>query len=90
MVILGHAIPLPRRHASNTQLRHYPKKLQNAVSQIPKKVTHQHFNSLQVTGIVAGHFLGVPYVTVSAHSRHIEQGCRLDGAESRQAPKWKQ
>ncbi len=38
-----------------------------------------------VTGIVANRFLGVPYTTVSAHSRHIHQGWRLDGAEERWA-----
>ena len=30
---------------------------------------------LEVTKIVGRHFLGVPYVTVSAHSRHMQQSC---------------
>ena len=47
------------------------------------KVQQQHFNSLEVTEIVDKRFLGVPYGTVSAHSRHIQQGWRLDGAEAR-------
>ena len=29
-------------------------------------------------------FLGVPYVTVSAHSRHMQRRCNLDSAETRQ------
>jgi len=29
--------------------------------------------------------LGVPYTTVSAHSRHIQQSCQLDDIERRQA-----
>jgi len=47
------------------------------------KVQQQQFNSLEVTEIVDKRFLGVPYGTVSAHSRHIQQGWRLDGAETR-------
>ncbi|MGA2375816.1 MAG: hypothetical protein ABSF72_09855 [Candidatus Sulfotelmatobacter sp.] len=60
-------------------------KIQSALQRILAKVKPQHFNSLEVTGIVASHFLGVPYVTVSAHSRHMQQGCYLDSSEARQA-----
>jgi hypothetical protein len=60
-------------------------KIQNALRRILAKVKPQHFNGLEVTGIVASHFLGVPYVTVSAHSRHVQQGCYLDSSEARQA-----
>jgi hypothetical protein len=58
-------------------------KLQSALKRISAKVKHQHFNALEVTAIVARHFLGVPYVTVSAHSRHMQSSCNLDSAESR-------
>jgi hypothetical protein len=61
------------------------KKLQNALKRILVKVKHQNFNGLEVTGIAAKRFLGVPYVTVSAHSRHIQRSCYLDGAEERRA-----
>jgi hypothetical protein len=60
-------------------------KIQNALQRILGKVKQQHFNSLEVTGIAAKRFLGVPYVTVRAHSRHMQQSCRLDSAEARQA-----
>ena len=59
-------------------------KIQNAVRRILAKVTQQHFNGLEVTGIVASHFLGVPYVTVLAHSRHMQHGCYLESSEARQ------
>jgi hypothetical protein len=59
-------------------------KIQNALQRILAKVKPQHFNGLEVTGIVSSHFLGVPYVTVSAHSRHMQQGCYLDSSEARQ------
>jgi hypothetical protein len=59
-------------------------KIQNAVKRILEKVKPQHFNGLEITGIVAKHFLGVPYVTVSAHSRHAQQSSQLDRTEARQ------
>jgi hypothetical protein len=59
------------------------KKIQNALKRILVKVRHQNFNSLEVTGIVAKRFLGVPYVTVSAHPRHIQRSCYLDSTQKR-------
>jgi len=59
-------------------------KIQNALKRILKKVKEQHFNCLEVTEIVSRHFLGVPYVTMSAHPRHMQQSCYLDTAEVRQ------
>jgi hypothetical protein len=58
-------------------------KIQRALKRILEKVRQQNFNCLEVTGIVAKHFLGVPYATVSAHSRHIQQGCLLGSAQER-------
>ncbi|MGB9234878.1 MAG: hypothetical protein WCC04_10725 [Terriglobales bacterium] len=59
-------------------------KLQGALQRIARKVKQQGFNCLEVTGISAELFLGVPYVTVTAHSRYIQQSCQLDSFESRQ------
>jgi hypothetical protein len=59
-------------------------KIQSALRRILAKVKPQHFNGLEVTELVARHFLGVPYVTMSAHSRHLQQSCNLDSAEARQ------
>lgn len=58
-------------------------KVETALQRILAKVKPQHFNGLEVTAIVARHFLGVPYVTVSAHSRHMQHSCNLDSAEAR-------
>jgi hypothetical protein len=58
-------------------------RIQHAVNRILSKVTQHHFNSLEVTGIVAKRFLGLPYAVVSAHSRHLQQSCYLDGTEVR-------
>jgi hypothetical protein len=60
-------------------------KIQNALRRILAKVKSQNFNSLEVTAIVARSFLGVPYVTVSAHCRHMQQSCNLDSHDARRA-----
>jgi hypothetical protein len=54
------------------------------LKRILEKVKQQQFNGLEVTEIAARRFLGVPYVTVSAHSRHMQQSCYLDSTEARQ------
>ncbi len=59
-------------------------KIHKALKRILEKVKLQNFNGLEITGIVARRFLGVPYVTVSAHSRHLQQSCYLDSAVARQ------
>jgi len=59
-------------------------KVRSALKRILAKVKHEHFNGLEVTAIVARHFLGVPYVTVSAHSRQLQHSSNLDSAEIRQ------
>ena len=58
------------------------KKIQNALKRILGKVTAQDFNCIEVTGIVAKRFLGVPYAIVTAHSRHIQKSCYLDSPEA--------
>ena len=59
-------------------------KVQSALKRILAKVKQRHFNGLEVTAIVSRHFLGIPYVTVSAHSRHMQHSCNLDSTETRQ------
>ncbi len=61
------------------------KKILNALHRILEKVKGQDFNCLEVTGIVAKRFLGVPYAIISAHSRHVQPTCCLDGAEARRS-----
>jgi hypothetical protein len=59
------------------------KNIQNAVKRMLGKLKPMNFNCLEVTGIVAKRFLGVPYTVVSAHSRHIQPSCYLDGDDER-------
>jgi hypothetical protein len=57
-------------------------RIHSAVTRLLRKVRRQDFNSLEVTGIVAKRFLGVPYTMVSAHSRHIQQSVYMDSAKT--------
>jgi hypothetical protein len=59
-------------------------RLRTALRRILEKVKKQQFNGLEVTEIVARRFLGVPYVTLAAHSRHLQQSCYLDSELARQ------
>jgi hypothetical protein len=60
-------------------------KIRNAMRRILAKVSPRSFNSLEVTEIVAKGFLGMRYATISAHPRHIQPSCYLDGTETRRA-----
>jgi hypothetical protein len=57
------------------------KNIENALERMLGKLKLTNFNCLEVTGIVAKRFLGIPYTVVSAHSRHIQQSCYLDGGD---------
>ena len=57
--------------------------MRRALKQIFALVRKPDFNCLEVTKIVQSRFLGVPYITVSAHSRHIQQGSLLQPAQER-------
>ncbi len=59
------------------------KRIRDAVNRILEKVRLQNFNCLEVTGVVAKRFWGIPYAAVSAHSRHIQRSSQLDDVERR-------
>ena len=44
-----------------------------AARRVLAKVKDAGFNCVQVTEILAGRFCGVPYVRVTAHSRHVQK-----------------
>ena len=60
-----------------------PKNIQKALKRIFLKMRKQNFNCLEVTKMVEKRFLGVPYITVWTHPRHIQKGCWLDCAQER-------
>lgn len=57
-----------------------------ALKKIFARVRNADFNGLEVTKIADHHFLGVPYTTVCAHSRHVQQGSMTDLAQKFATP----
>src|SRR5712691_9478697 len=51
--------------------------LRRAVKRVLAKQEGQRFNSLEVTRVVSKRFLGIPFISVTAHFRHIQQGIGL-------------
>jgi len=57
------------------------KTLGRAVKRVLAKQPMQ-FNSLEITRVVSKRFLGIPFMSVAAHTRHIQQGICLVAAKS--------
>src|SRR5467141_3625014 len=55
--------------------------LRRAVKCVLAQQEGQKFNSLEITNIVSKRFLGIPFMSVTAHSRHIQQGVGLAPAK---------
>jgi hypothetical protein len=60
------------------------KTVRRAVKRILANLKSGEFNSLEITRVASKRFLGLPYVSVSAHSRHIQGSLFLLGAKARQ------
>jgi hypothetical protein len=48
-----------------------------AVKKAIAKIKLEKFNCLEISQVAARHFLGLPYVTVAAHPRHIQESIFL-------------
>lgn len=55
-----------------------------AVKQILARLRAQKFNCLEINEVASKRFLGVPYLSVTAHSRHIQESGFLSRAEDHQ------
>ena len=62
------------------------KTLRRAIARIIQKVKSEPCNSLQITEVTSKRFLGLPYTTVTAHSRHIQGSAFLSQAPN--FPEW--
>ena len=62
-------------------------KVRRALDQVFAQVRNADFNCLEVTGITQERFLGVPYITVRAHSGHIQRGSMMHLAQALASPK---
>src|SRR5207302_10870996 len=57
--------------------RDRPGKLRSAEKCVLAKQRGQKFNSVEITKDVSKRFLGIPFMSVTGHSRHIQQGVGL-------------
>ena len=55
------------------------KRVRAAVGRVIEEVRSQHCNSVEVTHLATNSFLGIPYVSITAHARHIQDGCQFRG-----------
>jgi hypothetical protein len=59
------------------------KTVHQAVSQILTKLDGKQFNSLEITGVIEKRFLGIPFLSVTANSRHIQESVYLVPIDNR-------
>jgi len=59
------------------------KTLRAGVKRLLARTRAQQFNCMQLSNIFHERFLGVPFVSVVAHARHIQQGSRMESFEQR-------
>ena len=55
------------------------KATRQAIKQVIANMKSKYFNCLEITQVAEKRFLGLPYVSVSAHSRHIQASAVLFG-----------
>jgi hypothetical protein len=64
------------------------KALRKAVNRVLTRLKSEKFNCLEITQVAAKSFLGLPYMTVSAHPRHVQESVFLFRAP--RLPEWDQ
>ncbi len=55
------------------------KALGTALNRLIANVKSQHCNSIEITQVTGNSFLKVPYVSLSAHPRHLQKGLTFSG-----------
>jgi len=59
------------------------KTLRAGVKRLLARTQAKQFNCMQLSNILRERFLGIPFVSVVAHARHIQQGNRMESFEQR-------
>jgi hypothetical protein len=59
------------------------KTLRRGVKRLLAQTRLQHFNCLELTHVLRKRFLGIPYVSIAAHSRHIQQESQIQSMARR-------
>lgn len=55
------------------------KRVRAAVGRVIADVQSQRCNCLEITELATKGFLGIPYVSITAHARHIQDGSQFRG-----------
>jgi hypothetical protein len=61
----------------------YNNTLRRGVKRLLAQTRRQHLNCLEVTHILRKHFLGVPYISIAGHSRHLQKGSLIQSNQQR-------
>jgi hypothetical protein len=48
------------------------------VKRLLARTRAQQFNCMQLSNVLRERFLGIPFVSVVAHARHLQQGNRIE------------
>jgi hypothetical protein len=56
-----------------------PFAIDSALQRVIAGARLQHCNCIEIDEVSAHSFLGIPYVSVSAHTRHIQKGMIFSG-----------
>lgn len=59
------------------------KTLRRGIKRLLSQTRLQHFNCLELTHVSRKRFLGIPYVSIAAHSRHFQQGSQIQSIAHR-------
>ena len=59
------------------------KTLRRGVRRLLAQTRSQHFNCLELTHILRKRFLGIPYLSIAAHRRHIQRDSQIQSPEQR-------
>jgi hypothetical protein len=59
------------------------KTVRAGVKRLLARTRAQQFNSMQLSNVLRKRFLGIPFVSVVAHARHIQQGSKIDDFKQR-------
>lgn len=57
--------------------------LRRGVKRLLAQTRLQHLNCLEVTHIVRKYFLGIPYLSIVAHPRHLQEGSQIQSSHQR-------
>ena len=55
------------------------KRMRRAVTRVIEDVQAERCNCVEITDLASKTFLGIPYVSVTAHARHIQDGSQFRG-----------